>query len=283
MSAPNPSVAPPAAPHRGCGAACFQALVILFVLAGATIAAMLLGPPMIAEFAKFHVRKVADQILKQNIDERFREHVGKIVGTNGNILEVAVKEGEEVFDRRTELIVAGFKVPFFDTEVTLKTRATFRYHIKLDGVWRLREEGPPNQRSLVVVAPGLEPTLPVAFDSRAMESALKGYWFSKYHQDLSLEELRKGLTDKLEERARSGESIDSVREASRRSVGLFVKNWLVTEEEWRARGLHDIKVVFPDEEQKDTTGLPPTVELDVQPPQASGSSPQNPSPNVAST
>jgi len=73
--------------------------------------------------------------------------------------------------------------------------------------------------------------------------------------------LRKGLTQKLEERARSQESINSVRDASRQSVAMFVKNWLVTEDQWRAEGFTSIKVLFPDEELKETETLPATIKL----------------------
>jgi len=253
---------PPANSSRGCGGACFQALVIVFVLGILAVLAAFFGPPVIADFAKYYFDKFRREAFTQDIQETFREHVVRISSTNGNILEVAVKESAEEFDRRTELQLAGVKVPFFDTTVTAKTRATFRYHIKLDGGWRLRKEGAGANQSLIVIAPKIEPTLPVAFDSRAMESELKGWWIARYHQELSLEELRKGLTSKLEQRAKSQESIESVREASRHSVGMFVKNWLVTEDQWRAEGINSIKVLFPDEEQKDTEGLPPTIELD---------------------
>jgi hypothetical protein len=98
----------------------------------------------------------------------------------------------------------------------------------------------------------------VAFYSKAMESELKGYWVARYHQELSLDELRKGLTGKLEERARSQENIDSVRDAARQSVAMFIKNWIAED---RTQGITQIKVLFPDEEQKDTEALPVTLEL----------------------
>ena len=262
MSSENtPTAVPPSKPTRGCAGACFQALVILFVLVGAVGLAAWFGPPILSEFMQFHFRKLSDQVLKQSITETFRAHLVEIASTNGNTLELATKVSDEAFDRSTELYVAGFKVPFFDTKVTLKTRATYRYHIKLDGVWRLRKEGLPGRQTLVVLAPKIEPTLPVAFDSGAMEAVLKGYWVSMYHQELSHQELRKGLTAKLGERAGSRESIDSVREACRQSVAMFVKNWLLAEDQWRAEGIQDIRVFFPDEQQKDGLGFPPTLEI----------------------
>jgi len=257
---PTTGQAPPAEPKRGCGGACFTALVIILVIVGLGVVAMFFGPPAIAEFANYQFEKFRKGAFTQDIQETFREHAVRIVSTNGNILEVAIKESDESFGRTTQLMVGGMKVPFFDNTVTQKTRATFRYHIKLDGAWKLRKESAESQ-SLIVISPKIEPTLPVAFDSKAMESELKGYWIARYHQEISLEELRKGLTQKLEGRARSPENIASVREASRQSVAMFVKNWLVTEDQWRAEGFTSIKVIFPEEEQKDTEALPATIKL----------------------
>jgi hypothetical protein len=243
--------------RRGCGAALFQAFVFILVILGLGVVALFFGPPVVADYLKFSLGKLREQVLTETIQETFRQHTVKIASTNGNVLELATKVSDETFDRTTQLMLGGVKVPFFDNTVTQKARATYRYHIKLDGRWELRREG-AGEETLIVIAPRIEPSLPAAFDSKAMESELKGYWIARYHQELSLEELRKGLTGKLEERALSQENIDSVREASRQSVAMFIKNWLAED---RTQGITQIKVLFPDEEQKDTEALPVTLEL----------------------
>jgi hypothetical protein len=260
MSSSEPDPLPPAyaPPRRGCLGGCFHIfLTSLCVLGIGAVAVVFVGPPAILEFVKFQGGKLKDRLVTQTIQDTFRQHTAKIASTNGNILEVATKETSESFDRKTQLQLGGVAIPFFDNTVTQKTRATYRYHIKLDGRWELRPER-GDEGTLIVISPLIEPTLPVAFDSKAMESEVKGYWVARYHQELNLEELRKELTQKLEQRARSQENIDSVRDASRRSVALFVKNWI---DEGRTPGIRRIKVIFPDEEQKDTEAFPVTLEV----------------------
>jgi len=142
---PATGQAPPAESKRGCGGACFTAFVIILVIVGLGVVAMFFGPPVIAEFAKYQFEKFRDGSFTQDIQETFREHAVRIASTNGNILEVATKESDETFGRKTQLMVGGMKVPFFDNTVTQKTRATFRYHIKLDGAWKLRKESAREQ------------------------------------------------------------------------------------------------------------------------------------------
>jgi len=267
---PLPSLPPPPAPERrsGCGGACLSVLTVLFVLAAVGVVAAFFGPPMITDYLQYRAGRFREEFVKRNVQESFREETLRISSTRGNILELATKESEETFDRSTQLVVGGFKVPFFDNTAILKTKATFRYHLKLDGTWQLREDT-GNGRTLIVLSPKIEATLPVAFDSQAMDSQLKGYWIARQQQDESLEQLRTTLTKRLEQRAVSQESIDSVREACRQSVALFVKQWLLRDDQWRAEGFTAITVVFPDEEQKDAALVPPTLRLDALPPPTS--------------
>jgi hypothetical protein len=261
---PLPSLPPSPAPRErrtGCGGACLSALTVLLLLAAVGVVATFFGPPMIADYLRYRASRFGEEFVKRNIQESFREETLRVASTRGNILELATKVSEETFDRSTQLVVGGIKVPFFDNTATLKTRATFRYHLKLDGAWQLREET-GDGRTLIVISPRIEATLPVAFDSEAMESQLRGYWIARHQQGESLDQLRTTLTQRLEQRAVSPESIDSVREPCRQSVALFVKQWLLREDQWQAEGFTAIKVLFPDEEQKDTDRLPPTLRLD---------------------
>ncbi len=184
-----------------------------------------------------------------DIAKAFRQHLAEFTATNGNVLEVAVKESREDYGESSVM-------------------ATFRYHIMLDGQWTLRQEKEHDgTMSLIVIAPKIEPTLPVAFDSRSLEAV----------QDVGLDEieaLRTNLTRQLEETARSQDSIDSVREASRHSIGNFVMRWadldpirLLQETgipltNWegvrvvQGKGITQIKVYFSDEDEKDTIILP---------------------------
>lgn len=183
----------------------------------------------------------------QHITETFRESLTRIDSSNGDILELATLESDETitkFDMRTlfnDVIYLGTSV------AEIKVPAVYRYHLKLSDDWKLETNG----NVVTVVAPVIRPSQPPAIRTEKMEKKSESGWL-RFNREENLAELEKSVTPTLEKRAASPGKIKQVREASRKSVAEFVKNWLMREDLWKDSRLGAIVVVFADEpEAKD--------------------------------
>ncbi len=202
---------------------------------------------------------VAQAFRPETISQTFAEYTAlSATGNQGNILEVVTAEATETFTRKTNLVWFDREVPLGTTISEISVPATYRYHIDLNGEWSLSAY----DDRVTVIAPSLQPSLPVAFDSGQMRRKTKSGW-GRWDGDESLEHLEMSLTGKLEERARAKETIDGVREEARRSVAAFVRNWLLSREHWNASTYREIVVVFDDEIGTDNlSDRPATVRLE---------------------
>lgn len=195
--------------------------------------------------AKQAVEAVAEAFRPESISQTFVEYTGLTVkGTEGNILEVATAEATEHFSRKTNLVWFDRVVPFTAAASEISVPATYRYHIDLHGPWDLAAY----DGRLTVIAPPVQPSLPVAFDTGKMEKKTEAGW-ARWDRaaDTNLAELEASLTGRLAERAAAPETLGKVREASRLAIAKFVKNWLQTGHHWSAETYREIVVVFPDE------------------------------------
>ncbi|MCB1087280.1 MAG: DUF4230 domain-containing protein [Verrucomicrobiae bacterium] len=187
--------------------------------------------------------RIAEAFRPEAISQTFVTYTElKVAGTEGNILEVATAEATESFTRTTNVVWFDRVVPFGTTVSEISVPATYRYHIDLNGEWNLAAY----DDRIIVVAPPIQPTLPVAFDTGKMQKKTQSGW-ARWDGDENLRELETSLTAKLEERAKSPETLDRIREDSRLAVAKFVKNWLVSREHWGNGTYREIVVVFPDE------------------------------------
>ena len=74
-------------------------------------------------------------------------------------------------------------------------------------------------------------------------------------------ELEKSITPTLRLYAGDKRHMDLVREECRKTVGQFVRDWLLKENQWRTDRFHAIKVIFPDEVEGKAAVVEPTIEL----------------------
>jgi hypothetical protein len=186
---------------------------------------------------------IAEAFRPETISNTFVEYTElSVQGTEGNILEVATAEAKEHFTRTTNLVWFDRVVPVGTTVSEISVPATYRFHIDLKGPWDVAAY----DGRVTVVAPPISPSLPVAFDSGAMEKKTKSGW-GRWDGNENLQELERSLTAQLGERAASPGAIDRVREASRLAVAKFVKGWLMSGQHWGASTYREIVVVFPDE------------------------------------
>lgn len=183
-----------------------------------------------------------------------------VTGTEGNILEVATAEASEEFSRKTNVAMFGKTLPFGTTVSEITVPATYRFHIDLHDEWFVTSDG----SRVMVLAPKIRPTLPVAFDTGQMQKKTKSGW-ARWDGSENLEALEKTLTAKLGERAGSDEVISTVREESRLAVAKFVRDWLLKNEAWGGGRFDEITVIFPGEEGASLSSSPPTMRIDGKP------------------
>jgi hypothetical protein len=157
----------------------------------------------------------------------------------GSRLEIATAEATESFSRTTNYEVLGKKLPLSTNVSEITVPATYRFHIDLNDEWKLTPDG----KRLLVRAPRVRPTLPVAFDTAKVGKKTSNGWV-RWDADDDLTELEKGITAQLAERAGSPETIAKIEDEGRLAVARFVRTWLLSREAWGEGRFEEIVVIF---------------------------------------
>jgi hypothetical protein len=163
-----------------------------------------------------------------------------VMRTPGGLLEVSTVAAEESFDSNTEHRVLG--VPVGRTVASVRVPAVYRYHVPLAPEWTFRRVGD----TLIVIAPQVRPSLPVAIDTARMEAFSSGIW-SPFTGGATVEALRRSISARLEKKAGSPELMLLQRESARRTVTEFVRKWVLEQPRWQAGGAPTVFVFFEDE------------------------------------
>jgi hypothetical protein len=186
--------------------------------------------------------EIARNFITGNITHTFRESIPHITSTQGDVLELAVSRCDETF-KRTDEKWAGWGWVYLGTTVAeIRVPVSFRYHLRLSDAWRLAAR----DQTCLVLAPQIRPSLPPAIHTEDMERRAESGW-ARFDKNEQLDELERGMTPSLEQRAGDAAHLQLVREASRQSVAAFVKKWLMREGQWRSDRFTSIVVLFPDE------------------------------------
>lgn len=185
---------------------------------------------------------IAARFLTGRITETFRSSIPTVSSTGGDVLEVATAKNDEFFSRSDERRVAWDWVYLGTTIVEIRVPVTFRYHIRLSDEWRLAAR----DQVCVVLAPKIRPSLPPAIHTDRLEQRAESGW-ARFDKNDQLEQLRSDLTRLLSRRAMEPSHLALVREASRQSIGAFVRKWLLQEGQWATNRFNAVLVVFPDE------------------------------------
>ena len=162
----------------------------------------------------------------------------------GSHLEIATAEATESFSRTTNYEVLGKKLPLSTNVSEITVPATYRFHIDLNDEWNLTPDG----KRLVVRAPRVRPTLPVAFDTAKVGKKTSNGWV-RWDAEDDLAELEKGITGQLAVRAASPESLAKIEDQGRLAVARFIRTWLLSREAWGEGRFEEIVVIFEGEEE----------------------------------
>jgi hypothetical protein len=163
-----------------------------------------------------------------------------VMRTPGGLLEVSTVSTEERFDSTTTHTILG--VPVGETVAQIRVPAVYRYHIALAREWQFRVVGD----ALVVIAPRVEPSLPVAVDIGRLHAFASGVWAPVTGPD-AVATLQRMLNAELAKKAASPQLIMMQREAARATVGEFVRKWVLDQSRWKGHRPPTLLVFFEDE------------------------------------
>ena len=164
-----------------------------------------------------------------------------VLRTPGGRLEVAELRQLESFEVSRDHEVLG--VPVGSTFSRVRVPAHYRYHVELAPEWRVRVLPDGGVR---VIAPRVQPTLPVAIDTAQLQTESRGMW-SLFTGPAQVQALSRGITAQLARKADTAPMRDRQREAARQTVAEFVGKWLMAQSEWRPHAGQPVQVLFADE------------------------------------
>ena len=163
-----------------------------------------------------------------------------VMRTNGGWLEVSTVNAVESFDKSFDHEILW--IPLGTTVSRIRVPAHYKYRARLAAEWKILRRG----NEFVVIAPNVEPSLPVAVDLDKMEKQTSGIW-SLFTGTDALDDLERSIAAKLARKARSPLYINIQREAARKTVAEFVRKWLLTQAQFKdLEGLR-MRVLFKDE------------------------------------
>ena len=163
-----------------------------------------------------------------------------VMRTPGGLLEVSAIKSVEQFDRTTDHTIYG--VPVGKTIAQIRVPAVYRYHIPLAKEWSIKQTG----NALLVIAPPVIPSLPVAIDTAKLESFSSGNW-SPFVGTKEIALLQKSITPTLATKASQASMVSLQREMARTTVSEFVRKWVVQQPQWMGAKTPKVLVFFEDE------------------------------------
>ena len=199
---------------------------------------------------------IAENFQQTKITETFVESLAEVSDTNEGNLMVATMKNTETFKRTENLTILWDSVSLGTTISEIKVPATFRYHIKLSDPWKLEVR----KHQCIVIVPALKATTPVAIHTDQLEKRSDEGW-ARFNADEQMASLEKSLTPRLNQHARSKESMNMAREKARIAVAKYVRNWLLKEDHWREDRFSTIHIIFADEAEAEDFPAKPTLEL----------------------
>lgn len=163
-----------------------------------------------------------------------------VMRTKGGLLEVSSIVSPETFEQATAY--SAFGINLGKSIARIRVPATYRYHVELAPEWRFIRR----DKTFVVIAPAVKPSLPVAIDTAKLEGETSGKW-SIINGAADIAALQKSITAGLSQKASSQKYIDLQREHARKTVTEFVEKWVLNQDKWKIETGYSVRVFFADE------------------------------------
>lgn len=182
------------------------------------------------------------QMNTVDVTHAFTSSIPEVSREEGGVLEVATATVPEIFTRSDERHTAWGWIYLGENVSEIRAPVTYRYHVKLSGNWEVRISG------LIcrVIAPPLQPSLPPAVHTDRMDKRTDRGW-ARFDSESQLEELERDITPTASRYAFDPLHVALVRPEARRTVGEFVRTWLLNQQGWKDDDFHIVEVRFRDE------------------------------------
>jgi len=174
----------------------------------------------------------------------------EVIRTKGGLLAVSTIKAPESFQATADHTVLG--VPVGQTTSQIRVQAVYGYHVELAPEWKVTVR----DKTLIVIAPRVKPTLPVAIDTARLERYASGAW-SMFTGASELDRLQRSISQTLAAKAAQPSYIQFQREAARVTVTEFVNKWLITQERFKPASDYKVRVFFADEPIEALGAAPP--------------------------
>lgn len=164
----------------------------------------------------------------------------EVIRTPGGLLQVSTIKSPETFQATTDHRFLG--VDLGQTTTQIRVPAVFNYHVELAPQWKVTVHA----NEVLVIAPAIKPTLPVAIDTARLEKFSSGTW-SLFTGPGELDALQRSITQTLALKAATPSYLAFQRAAARETIQEFIAKWLLTQKQFDALAKPSIRVFFADE------------------------------------
>lgn len=185
---------------------------------------------------------IAERFHNGRITQTFVSALPTLSTVAGGHLEVATLEQTETLRAEDARSVFWDRLPLGTTVSEIRVPTTYRYHVDLKEPWQIEVSG----QTCIVTAPPLRPSLPPAIHTDRMEKRSDAGW-ARFNAREQMDALEKNLTPTLSQYAADPRRLSLARDAARRAVAEFVRDWLLKEDHWRTDRFRTIRVLFADE------------------------------------
>jgi hypothetical protein len=239
-------------------------------LAAVGVAFIVCGYLLLVQFTPRNLAGAMTTPLEKGVTltGKFLKYVGDFLTTTNTSTRTEVVIGRVTSaDKTGPLIVAkqDIALKFTNVDESLlgtstadaRVRATAYYYVPLLGseaVWKIETREKDGVRVCVVHAPALRVLTPINVDTRTLEIKARAGALRTNHQEMT-EAAIADITPRLNREAL--EQAPNVRNAARKTIAAFVKNWLLNSNGWGGQKLNAIQVVFPGETGAETDFLIP--------------------------
>lgn len=194
---------------------------------------------------------LAEGLRSEQLTTSFLAAIPEVASAGAGRLEVATARTTETLTRTDERKLLWDLVSLGKTVAEVRVPVTYRYHLRLDDPWRLEISG----QSCIVHAPALRPSLPPAIHTQGLERRTEEGWL-RFDAQAQLSQLERSVTPILSRYASDPRHLDMVRDKARITTSRFVRDWLLSEDQWRQDRFRVVTVIFADEEEALLGDLP---------------------------
>lgn len=179
------------------------------------------------------------------VHETDGDNMPVVIRTKGGLLEVATVVHRKAYSSESDGTILGMRIPGCKSRRQVSVKAFITYRIPLAEEW----EAEVRNGRFFVDAPQLQPALPVAFDTGSIKKVAQDCMIidgEKKYDDLVAR-----ISQQLAVSAKSVQYKQIARPYARKTVKEFVRKWMTTQEEFKARSNMPIDVAFEGESMRE--------------------------------